>query len=247
MQVLTFDFHNTLANCDPWFDLEVRDLPSSVIDHLRLPLGDASKHLVDRAYRQLRLDVIASGNEIDAYDAVSLVFEGLDIPADRAAVELAIDDLMFECTGAMRPVAGAVGTVRHLHHAGVKLGVVSSAVHHRTLEWILDALGITSCFDVVVTSASSGFYKSTTAIFQAALDRLDGDPATSVHVGDSLRWDVATAQQAGLTAVWLKTPRRETFASTTPTAIPDLTLDSLEDAGPVLVDLLERIRMPINA
>ncbi|MBA3276435.1 MAG: HAD family hydrolase [Chloroflexia bacterium] len=247
MQVLTFDFHNTLANCDPWFDLEVRDLPSAVIDHLRIPLGEASKDLVDTAYRRLRLDVITSGNEIDAYDAVSLVLAGLDIPADRQAVELAIDELMFECTGAMRPVAGAVETVRHLHGSGVKLGVVSSAVHHQTLEWILDTLGIASCFDAVVTSASSGYYKSTAAIFHAALDRLDGDLATSVHVGDSLRWDVATAQQAGLTAVWLKTPRRETFASTAPVATPDLTLESLEDAGPVLIDLLARIRVPANA
>ncbi len=247
MQVLTFDFHNTLAHCDPWFDLEVRDLPWAVLELLDISPPATRKAHVDDAYRRLRLDVIASGIEIDAYDAVRRILGDLGVAADQATIRMAIDDLMYRSTLAMEPVEGAVQTVRHLHAAGIKLGVISSAVHHLSLDWILDRLGIASCFDVIVTSASCGYYKSTTAIFDASLGLLGGNAAASVHVGDSLRWDVATAQQAGMTAVWLQTPRRETFAARTPDITPSLTLQTLEQAGPVLLDLLGRIRFPTDA
>lgn len=247
MQVLTFDFHNTIANCDPWFDLEVRDLPWAVIRYLDCCLPGLDQARVDGAYRQLRLEVIASGNEIDAYEAVGLIFGELNIRADRDRIQGAIDTLMYRTIWATAPVPGAVETVRHLHAAGVKLGVISSAVHHKSLDWMLERLDITSCFDTIVTSASCGFYKSTTAIYDESLRHLSGDAATSIHLGDSLRWDVATAQEAGMTAVWLKTARHETFVTSAPEVTPDLTLQSLEQAGPVLLDLLERIRIPVDA
>lgn len=247
MQVLTFDFHNTLVNCDPWFDLEVRDLPWAVIRFLDSAAPGLDRARVDGAYRQLRLEVIASGNEIDAYEAVGLVFGELNLRVDRDRIHGAIDTLMYQTIPATTPVPGAIDTVRHLHAAGVKLGVVSSAVHHKSLDWMLERLGIASCFDTIVTSASCGFYKSTTAIYDESLRHLSGDAATSIHVGDSLRWDVATAQQAGMTAVWLKTERHDTFVASAPEVTPDLTLQSLEQAGPVLFDLLERIRMPVDA
>ncbi len=247
MQVLTFDFHNTLAHCDPWFDLEVRDLPWAVLEDLDIAAVGIDKARVDGAYRQLRLDVIASGNEIDAYDAVWRIFTDLDIETDRETIARTIDDLMFQSTLAMEPVTGAVETVKHMHAAGTKLGVISSAVHHRSLDWILGRLDIAGCFDTVVTSASCGFYKSTTAIFDAALAQLGGEAAMSVHVGDSLRWDVATSQRTGMTAVWLQTGRAEAFSTDAPEVTPDLSLTTLEDAGPQLVNLLEQIRVTVDA
>lgn len=247
VQVLTFDFHNTLANCDPWFELEIGDLPWAVVTELGLPLPASEKPRVDGAYRNLRQDVIASGVEVDAYAAVTLILESFGYDPPSGAVVRAIDGLMYQAINATVPVAGAVETVRQLHAAGTRLGVVSSAVHHRTLEWILERLGIATCFAQVITSASSGHYKSTPAIFESALQLLGGTAGSSVHVGDSLRWDVATAQQAGMTAVWLETQRRDRFASTPITVTPDLTLQSLEGATPALLGLLERIRVPIDA
>ena len=246
MQVLTFDFHNTLANCDPWFYLEIRDLPWAVIERLDLEIPAVGKDGIDGAYRQLRMDVIASGNEIDAYDSVMRIFDQFQVKANRDSVSITIDQLMHTSLDLMEPVPGAVESVKHLHGMGVKLGVVSSAVHHQTLDWILDRIGLTPCFDAVVTSASCGFYKSTPAIYDFALRELNGDAATSVHVGDSLKWDVTTSQLAGLNAVWLQTPRREAYASEMTRAVPSLTLSSMVDAGPLLIDFLDQVQAPVN-
>jgi HAD superfamily hydrolase (TIGR01509 family) len=247
VQVLTFDFHNTLANCDPWFALEVRDLPWAVIEHLRLSDSEYDKDRVTEAYRQLRLDVIASGREIDAYDSAVHIFDRFDIPSSRTEIERTVDDLMALAVEAMEPAPGAIDTVRHLHSTGVRLGVVSSAVHHQTVAGILGRMGIASCFDAVVTSASSGYYKSSPAIYATALRELGGTAHGSVHVGDSLKWDVEMAQRAGMTAVWLRTPNRDVFSSANHNPSATLILPSMERAGPALVGLLERLRTSANA
>ena len=93
-----------------------------------------------------------------------------------------------------------------------------------------------------MTSASSGYYKSSTAIYTHALGLLGASAPISVHVGDSLKWDVTVSRQAGMHPVWLQTRRRETFSQGLPTTEPALTLQSLVGAGPVLVDLLAAIR-----
>lgn len=240
MQVLTFDFHNTLANCDRWFHLEIRDLPWAVVTHLEIET-DVPRETVDAAYRALRLAVIESGNEIDATTSVVMVLGdlGFDIAVDD--IDAAIDALMLLAIEEMEPVPGAADSVRQLHSAGVRMGVVSSAVHHQTLEWILDRMEIRDCFEAVVTSASSGYYKSTPAIYGSALALLGGDLEQSVHVGDSLRWDVATSQKAGMSGVWLQTPRREAFATTPLDVTPVLTLETMVGAAPLLLELLDTV------
>jgi len=246
VQVLTFDFHNTLAHCDPWFELEVRLLPRSVIERLAIR-HTLEPDAIDETYRDLRKRVIASGQEIDANDGVAEVLERLGLGASRPEIARTVDALMAEALEAMVPVAGAVGTVRHLHAEGVPLGIVSSAVHHDSLEWTLERLGLAPCFQAVVTSARSGYYKSTPAIYDYALARLGGTAGMSVHVGDSLRWDVAVAQQAGIQAVWLQTPRKEVFSTGPVDASPVLTLPTLDRAGPILGDLLASLRVGANA
>jgi HAD superfamily hydrolase (TIGR01509 family) len=243
VQVLTFDFHNTLANCDRWFHLEIRDLPWAVMDRLGLA-ARADQAAVEQAYRDLRHSVIASGNEIDATTSVGMIlglFGQNPHPDDIAVV---VDELMREATSDMFPVPGAIDTVRHLHESGVRLGVVSSAVHHQTLVWILERMEILACFDSVITSASCGYYKSTPRIYAAALAQLDAVPHQSVHVGDSLRWDVETAQVAGLHTVWLQTPSREVFSTGQPDVTPTLTLATLEASAPALLDLLAKVGQP---
>ncbi len=240
MQVLTFDFHNTLVHCDPWFDLEIRSLPRAVAR--RLDLGrDLDDDLIDQTYRALRKSVIASGKEIDAVNGVAIVFDRLGIAASRDALESTVDALMRDAQESVIAVDGAVQTVDDLHRHGVKLGIVSSAVHHETLNWSLDRIGIAGHFASIVTSASSGHYKSTTAIYEHALAALGGSARHSVHLGDSLRWDVTISGEAGMKPVWLQTNHRESFSEGLPTSKPVLTLQSLEGAGPILLDLLASI------
>lgn len=240
--VITFDFHNTLANCDRWFELEIRDLPWAVIEHLELSHSGPDRATVENSYRELRLAIIESGNEIDAYESVAIMFRQHGVDADAEAITAAIDQLMRQAIESMDPVPGAAETVRYLYEQQVKLGVISSAVHHQTLEWILDRMGILDCFDQIATSASTGYYKSTPAIYHAALSDLNAVAERSVHIGDSMRWDVETAQRAGMHAVWFQTTRREAFNTRPVASVPSAVVTSMEGAGPLLLNLLRDVQ-----
>ncbi len=67
----------------------------------------------------------------------------------------------------------------------------------------LRTLGIEPRFGAVIISGEVGIAKPDPAIFDLALERLGVEHSRVWHVGDSLRYDVAGAKAAGLTAVWL--------------------------------------------
>lgn len=242
VRVVTFDFHNTIARCAPWFELEVRTLPGRVYQWLQerdgaRPVADMP-NAADRAYRALREEIVASGIERDAVSCVEAVFATLAIPAARPSIARGVDALMRDALTTLKEVPGAVATIRDLRASGCRLGVVSSAVHHSFLDWSLAALDIDGAFDVVTTSASSGFYKSRPEIFAIALAAMGATPHGSVHVGDSLQWDVGGAQRAGMKGVWLRSTAVDAFTAPGAAPRPDLVLDTLVGATPAILTLL---------
>ena len=56
-------------------------------------------------------------------------------------------------------------------------------------------------FDVTIFSSEHGCIKPATRLFELALEGLGASPAKAVHVGDSLKRDVAGAKAAGCAAV----------------------------------------------
>ncbi|HET7093116.1 MAG TPA: HAD family hydrolase [Thermomicrobiales bacterium] len=238
-QAITFDFHNTLAHCDPWFDLEVHHLPSAFLRWLADNGGPARSAETmadaDAAYRRLRQAIVDHGNELPAEACVAYVLDDLGIAVDDATVEQGVATLMRATLADAEPTAGAVETVRVLADTGVPLGIVSSAVYHPFLHWTLERFGIRDAFRDVVTSASAGFYKSRPELYLHALARLDALPQRSVHVGDSWRFDVDGARRAGLRTVWLRRAGVDLPAGGAP---PDLAVSTLTGAAPRILSLL---------
>jgi HAD superfamily hydrolase (TIGR01549 family) len=238
-QAITFDFHNTLAHCDPWFDLEVHHLPSSFLRWLAENGGPVRSDEIladaDAAYRRLRQAIVDHGNELPAEACVAYVLDDLGIAVDDATIERGAATLMRATLAAAEPTAGAIDTVRTLAAAGVPLGIVSSAVYHPFLDWTLERFGIRDVFRDVTTSASAGFYKSRPELYLHAVARLDAVPQRTVHVGDSWRFDVDGARRAGLRTVWLRRAGVELPAGG---AEPDLAVSSLAGAAPRILTLL---------
>jgi FMN phosphatase YigB (HAD superfamily) len=246
VQIVTFDFHNTVAHCDPWFDLEIRDLPAAVLRDLArqglVETGDAIESDATADYRTLRKEVIDTGVEKDAEACVAEVFAGLGIEAPARAISPSVDRLMRACLPELSAVPGAVDTIASLIDREVPVGIVSSAVYHPFLEWALEGFGLLERLAFVATSASVGYYKSDVRIYHHAYELASATINLGVHVGDSPRWDVATARDAGLGTVLYTAPG--TNRPELPHDIePDLILDSLVGADqPILRLLAERER-----
>jgi HAD superfamily hydrolase (TIGR01509 family) len=236
---VTFDFHNTLASCPDWFNLEVKHLPSSFLRWRSARNGAAvspeTMEQVDERYRQLRREIIEHGNELTAEACLEHVFNTMDLHVSEADRVAGVEFLMRELLPGASPIPGAIETVRTLHDLGIPIGVVSSAVYHPFLEWTLDAFGILDAMETVITSASAGFYKSRPELYLHAAQTIGVEPTRMVHVGDSLRFDVGGARRAGLGTVWLRHDHAET---TEHAYVPDLTLHTLHGSAPEILDLL---------
>jgi FMN phosphatase YigB (HAD superfamily) len=236
-QAITFDFHDTLVQCDAWFQLEIRTLPSAFLAWHQSARGgfapESAGPGLERAYRRLRTSIVDHGHELTAERSLTVILDQAGFDIDDRVIAEGTRQIMTGALDSATIVAGAFETVDALSSAGFELGVVSSAVHHPFLDWSLARFGMSDRFRTVVTSAGSGYYKSRPEIYWSALHRLDADAHRSIHVGDSARFDVEGAARAGMRTAWL---RRS--GAVPPAVAPDLTLSSLEQSAPRLIELL---------
>ncbi len=238
-EAVTFDFHNTIALCEEWFDLEVRRLVSAYLRWEMAETGtgvsDIALTEADARYRTLRLEIMDHGNEESAEACVAIVLGQMGLPVDEVRIGSGVELLMREALTDIRPVPGSIDSIQALHEEGVPLAIVSSAVYHPFLEWTLDDFGVRDAFAQVTTSASAGYYKGRPEIYWDAISRLEVDPKDAVHIGDSHRWDVVGAQRAGIRPVWYRTSPEAPMSDE---ALPHRIVDTMEGADVVLLEEL---------
>ena len=237
IQLVTYDFHNTIAHCDEWFQLEIRTLPVRVLEaEAPEALERIGAEAVADIYRQMRLQVIESGVEIEAVDGLMRVFNEIDIDLPVEAIEARLEHLMREALITCTPVPHAIESIRYLHEHGVRIGVISSAIYHPFLEWSLAKFGIDDCIEFIVTSASVGIYKSNPELYTAVLGRAEVEPVHAVHIGDSPKWDIWSPQQAGMRAVLVPShdPVNPLLHETD--AVPDFTAGNAKQAVKWILD-----------
>ncbi|HEX5505701.1 MAG TPA: HAD family hydrolase, partial [Thermomicrobiales bacterium] len=169
IEAMTLDFHDTIARCDDWFALEVRDLAPAALRLLaaagHAPDDAALRDRARAAYRELRLAIIGHGEERDALSCALAALAAVGVAPPEEAVAGAVERLMRDALAGASPVRGVIAAVRALRRRGLRLGVVSSAVYHPFLDWTLARFGLRDAFASVVTSASCGFYKSRPEIY----------------------------------------------------------------------------------
>jgi putative hydrolase of the HAD superfamily len=231
---VTFDFHDTLVDCDDWFQLEVRRLVPALLDWAtRRDLTPDYAGRADDAiarYRAIRMQVMESGAERDTASCAIQVLDELGIELAEVHVRRGIDELMRAALATAAPHPGALDTLRSLSDAGLLLAVVSSAAHHDFIEWSLAEFGMRDYFSAIVSSARCGYYKSSPQIYACTLAELGVAASETIHIGDSLRFDVGSAGQLGLRTVWFN-HRQEPQDG----VVPDMTIESLVGFAPRLL------------
>jgi HAD superfamily hydrolase (TIGR01509 family) len=156
--------------------------------------------------------------------------------ADRADVDPALAPSLAERylevqdPSAVRFRPGAEAALEHARERG-RVGLITNG-GRRTQIQKLRALGIENAFDVrVYTDPNAGVLpKPDAAPFERALGELEATPERAIHVGDSLRADVAGANAMGLDSAWIDVGRDDVIRDHEPT----YELDSLEEFASIV-------------
>ena len=93
--------------------------------------------------------------------------------------------------------------------------------------------GMLEYFETLTFSDEVKMSKPAKEIFLMTLRSLDAAPAQAVHVGDSIRNDVAGARKCGLKTVWI-TGFSEREDPSDPATEPDETVDGLSAVLPAI-------------
>jgi len=116
-----------------------------------------------------------------------------------------------------------------------RLGLLSNFDDARCGREVLLDTGVAHLFEAVIISAEVGLRKPNPRIYQRMLEMLQLEPHEVLFVGDTPRYDVLGAYQAGMRTVWLN-DRKDPLTPEIPT--PDHILKELSE----LPALLERLR-----
>lgn len=122
------------------------------------------------------------------------IAEGCGVPAEpfcEVYRTLDAEALLWE-----QPIDGVAAALDTLRDAGVPIGVVSNA--DGRVATALERAGLADRFDVIVDSTVVGVHKPDPAIFDHALGPLGLEPERTWYIGDTLAYDAAAADAAGL-------------------------------------------------
>ncbi len=131
--------------------------------------------------------------------------------------------------------ADAVDLLRNVRAMGLRIGLISNTgmTPGTTFRTYLANNGMLEYFETLTFSDEVKMSKPAKEIFLMTLRSLDAAPAQAVHVGDSIRNDVAGARKCGLKTVWI-TGFSEREDPSDPATEPDETVDGLSAVLPAI-------------
>jgi len=213
VRAVVFDLFDTLV------DLRWENLPSVEHRGARVPASARALHALVAERAEVSFERFVDGmleggraflESHYAQDREVSTHERFTDVLGRLGVE--DPELVGRMTDAhMEVLRGGVEVIAH--HGAVlddlgrtlRLGLCSNFSHTATALAVLGQAGLRARLDAraLVVSDTFGWRKPRADIFREVVARLGVDPADALHVGDSLRADVAGAAAAGLRTAWL--------------------------------------------
>ncbi len=200
LKAITFDFWNTIVRAPAGRLTEARQRAVAAaceacdveVEAERLT---ASLERVARLYERSW----AQGTHFHPRDGAEMLVRALEVegPAQEAVAEAFLTagrNAEVELSPDIRPSLEALGA------RGIRLGIVCDVgfTGGELLRGLLEREDLLGHFSGWAFSDEVGHYKPSPLIFEAALSALDAEPATSMHVGDLRRTDVAGGSALGM-------------------------------------------------
>ncbi len=199
-QGILFDLGDTLLN-EEVFDVEAGT--RRVLSFAHNPRGLSVRDVCDLVAEldsDLRDRREASWMEQSPFTVHRLVYEPHGVSFDRPFHE--VEQEFWRAATRFSPTPGIQELLASLSTQQLRLGVVSNAAFtSQILAWQLNEFGLGRFFEFLMSSADYGVRKPHPALLCAAARKLGTHPETTWFVGDSPKYDVAGAANAGMVSV----------------------------------------------
>lgn len=139
-----------------------------------------------------------------------------------------------------KPYPQAEATLRQLSEQGYRLALISNATDDELIQALAERSGLRKWFDISLSSAGVGLRKPHPGIFQVVLEEWGLPPSQVVMVGDTLRFDIAGAHDAGLKAILAAWDLYPDYDAEADHVVPDATAESLVHLVDLIPELSER-------
>ncbi len=131
--------------------------------------------------------------------------------------------------------SAALDVLRSVRAMGLRIGMISNTgmTPGTTFRTYLENTGMLGYFDALTFSDEVKMAKPAKEIFLLTLRAMNAVPEETVHIGDSVRNDVAGAKLCGLKTVWI-TGFSDRDDPADPATEPDETVESLAEVVPAI-------------
>ncbi len=135
---------------------------------------------------------------------------------------------------------GITEMLQQVRDLGLRMGLLSNARNDWAVREIMERLGLTRYFDVILTSAGLGVRKPRPEPFREMLKMLAIAPAEAVMVGNSMEADVAGAVPLGIKTIRVKFGNSvdELKIDLEVTVDPDVTVSAVSDVVPAIRQMM---------
>lgn len=179
----------------------------------------------------------ATGGRINlrAIDWIAAAAADHDLALSDGALIEAVHHYARPLRDGVSAMPGAAAALAELRARGVRVGLISNTIWPGDLHREdLATLGLWQFIEYAVFQVISVSGNQTRVFFLHVLERLGVNPADAVFVGDSPKEDIRGAQQAGMRAIWVRSPEFPLPPDIHPEAIienPGEVVPLLEKAG----------------
>ena len=181
------------------------------------PFKKAYRDTAVRCITQANRDGIETHNRF--WISAALQHLGYAIEPEDSRISSAIDSYFSAFLDFCHPVPDTVPMLKTLN-GPYRLALLSNFTHAPAAVNIMDHLGLSRFFEVVLISGEIGYRKPHPVVFRKLIDSLGMDKAELLYVGDDPEADIQGALNAGIQPVWF-TYARDRKSSLPPGAVSE--------------------------
>lgn len=203
IKAIGFDLFNTLVIAKPHI---LDEAMGRLIDSLRQSGVSLDNEQFKKNYQKAALTFVTKaqkeGRETHNrfWICAALQRQGYDILPDDARIAIAVEayfSTFFLHCYLVPDTKKMLGTLRNVY----RIGLLTNFTHGPAAREIIDTLGLTPFFDVVLISGELGYRKPHPFVFRHLIEYLGVEKEQILYVGDDPEPDIRGAQKAGLQPV----------------------------------------------